>query len=461
MLPFQPRRLSQRWVFALFCLIVSHFCVSQLFPHHLWAEQPTERDQQFQVAIDAMYPRLVETRRDLHRHPELSNEEERTARLVALRLRDLGLEVQTGIAKHGVVAMLRGGIDPDKYCVAVRADMDALPIMEAGNPPYRSENPGVMHACGHDVHVTCALGVAELLAKRRDKLTGSVKFIFQPAEEAMPSTYEGDWGAKLMLAEGVLDNPRPVAIYGLHCSPLYAPKTGPSAGIEIPMEVGKIGYTVGHASANSDRFQILINGKIAHGSAPHKGIDAIAVAGQVISGLQMIRSRETNTLDPVVITIGMIKGGNRENIICDRVEMSGTVRTYDSDLRDHVIELMHRTIGGVTAAHGASYELNYRKGYPSINNNEELTMKAVETINRVLGEGSAKDTIPGMGGEDFSYFSDVIPGFYYRLGVANIDRGIVAGLHTADFDVDEECLKVGVMTMASIVADHLEALNEK
>lgn len=444
-----PRRL-RTVAFASFCLIGTLAS----------ADQPT-RDQQFRAAIDAMYPSLVETRRELHKHPELSNEEERTARFVALRLRDLGLEVQTGIAKHGVVALLRGGIDPDKKCVAVRADMDALPIMEAGNTPYRSENPGVMHACGHDVHVTSALGVAELLSKRRDELSGSVKFIFQPAEEAMPSTYVGDWGAKLMLAEGAFENPKPSAIFGLHCSPLYAPKTGPKAGIEAPMEVGTIGYAIGPASANSDRFQIIIKGKIAHGSAPYKGVDAIAVAGQVISGLQMIRSRETNTLEPVVLSIGMISGGSRENIISDRVEMSGTVRTYDSDVRDHVIELMHRTIGGITTAHGATYELNYRKGYPSINNNETLTLNAIETIERVLGKGSTAESIPGMGGEDFSYFSNVIPGFYYRLGVANIERKIVAGVHTAEFDVDEESLKVGVMTMASIVSDYLDSLDPK
>jgi len=425
------------------------------------ADQPIERDRILKADVDAMFPRLVETRRQLHRHPELSNEEERTARFVALRLRDLGLEVQTGIAKHGVVAMLRGGIEPESTCVAIRADMDALPIMEAGNNPYRSENPGVMHACGHDVHVTCALGVAELLSKYRDQLRGSVKFIFQPAEEAMPSTFEGDWGAKLMLAEGALDNPRPSAIFGLHCSPLYAAKTGPNAGIELPMEVGKIGYAIGPASANSDRFQIIIKGKGAHGSAPHKGVDAIAVAGQVIAGLQMIRSRETNTLDPVVLSIGMINGGSRENIIAERVEMSGTVRTYDSELRDQIIEMMHRTIGGTTAAHGATYELIYRKGYPSIDNDETLAVNAMTTINRVLGSGSMIETIPGMGGEDFSYFAEVIPGFYYRLGVANIDRKIVAGVHTAEFDVDEGCLKIGVLTMTSVVSDYLESQKAK
>jgi len=440
----------QRSVTAALCIAFA-FIVSPDLP----GGEPETCDNLFKQEVDAMYPQWVQTRRDIHRHPELSNEEERTAKLVAIKLRELGLEVQTGVGKHGVVGLLRGDIEPESQCVAVRADMDALPIMEAGETPYRSEVHGVMHACGHDVHVTCALGVAELLAKHRDKIRGSVKFIFQGAEEAMPSNYVGDWGAKLMIEEGALENPRPNAIYGLHCSPLYAPKDGPGMGIEVPMEVGTIGYAIGPASANSDRFEIIIHGKIAHGSAPHKGVDAVVVAAHCITALQMVRSRETNTLDPVVLSIGMIKGGTRENIIADTVTMSGTVRSQDIEVRDQVIGLMHRTLAGVTSAHGATYELNYRKGYPAIENNEALALKAVETIERVIGKGSTRMTIPGMGGEDFSYFANVVPGFYYRLGVANIERGIVASVHTAEFDVDEESIKVGVLTMASIVMDHL------
>ncbi len=186
----------------------------------------TERDELFRSAIDAMYPKLVETRRELHRHPELSNQEERTARFIALRLKELGLEVKTGVGIHGVVAMLKAPGNPNGRCVAVRADMDALPIVEAGDKPYRSETHGVMHACGHDVHMTCALGVAELLSKHRDQLKGDVKFLFQPAEEAMPATYVGDWGAKLMVAEGAMENPKPAAVFGLHCSPCRLPRLG-------------------------------------------------------------------------------------------------------------------------------------------------------------------------------------------------------------------------------------------
>jgi amidohydrolase len=222
------------------------------------------------------------------------------------------------------------------------------------------------------------------------------------------------------------------------------------------MEVGKLGYAIGPASANSDRFQIIIKGQIAHGSAPHKGVDAIAVAAQAINGLQMIRSRETSTLDPLVISIGMIQGGTRENIICDRVEMSGTVRTYDPALRDEVITLMDRTLAGITSAYKATYELNYRKGYPSINNDANLAQQSVTSLERVIGKAAVIETIPGMGGEDFSYFAEVIPGFYFRLGVANIKRNMIAGVHTAEFDVDEECLKVGVLSMATVVCDRLD-----
>ncbi len=423
------------------------------------ASRPGERDAIFQGAIEKLYPKLIQTRRDLHRHPELSNQEERTGRYVALRLRDLGLKVQTGVAGHGVVALLEGtGASGAAGCVAVRADMDALPITELGDKEYRSEKAGVMHACGHDVHMTCALGVAELLSQHRDRVAGTVKFIFQPAEEAMPATYPDDWGAKLMVAQGVLENPRPLAIFGLHSTPIAAAADGPDRGVDAPLEAGRIGYCRQAASATSDRFQIIIKGKLAHGSAPHKGVDAIAVAAQAIQALQTIRSRQTNTLDPLVITVGMIQGGTRENILADRVEMSGTVRSFSNDVRDSVVEMMHRVLCGVTEAHGASYELNYRKGYPSIFNDDALTDSSVETLERIFGPQKVVQTMAGMGGEDFSYFSEVVPGFYYKLGVANVEQGIVASVHTADFDIDETCLKAGVGSMAALVCDYLDQL---
>jgi len=413
------------------------------------------RDAVFQKSIEEMYPKLVEIRRDIHRHPELSNEEERTAKLVADRLKELGFtDIKTGVAKHGVVALLKGAHDGP--CVAVRADMDALPIKELRSVPYRSQNPGVMHACGHDVHVACALGVAELLAKHRDRVKGSVKFLFQPAEEAMPATFQGDWGAKLMVAEGAMENPKPAAVFGLHTTASVQPVSSTDDGVHY-LKAGQIGYTPGIDNANSDRFHITIHGKMAHGSAPHKGVDAIAVAAEAIMALQMIKSRQTNTRQPLVISIGTISGGDRENIIAEKVELGGTVRTYDAVFRDGIIEQMERILKGITAAHGATYEMEYRKTYPSILNDRKLIDATLPTFRRIVGEKNVIELIPGMGGEDFSFFAQVVPGFYFRLGVANEEKGMTYGGHTPMYDCDEESLKTGVAVMAAAVCDFLDA----
>lgn len=414
-----------------------------------------ERDELFRREVEAMFPRLVETRRDIHAHPELSNEEARTGKLVADRLRALGLEVRDGVAGHGVIGLLRGAARGP--CVAVRADMDALPIRELRSVPYRSRNPGVMHACGHDVHTAVALGVAELLAKHRDRVHGTVKFLFQPAEEAMPATYKKDWGAKLMIAEGAMENPRPAAVIGLHCTTSSSAVGGRDDDRDGLLSAGQLGYTIGAASANSDRFVITIHGKMAHGSAPSRGVDAIAVAAQAIVALQMIRSRETATTQPLVITVGTIQGGQRDNILAERVDLGGTVRTYDEGFRDKVIALMERTLQGVTSAHGATYELDYRKGYPSTINDEALARQLLPTMRRIVGEKNVIEQVPGMGGEDFSYFAQIAPGFYYRLGVANEKEGITAGGHTPMFDADERSLVTGVETMAAMVCDFLDA----
>jgi amidohydrolase len=417
------------------------------------AQEPSTRDQTFSASIDALFPKLVETRRDIHAHPELSNEEERTAALVATRLRDLGLEVKTGVAKHGIVALLESGRPGP--CVAVRADMDALPIKELRATPYRSQNPGVMHACGHDVHTTVGLGVAEVLAAHRDLWRGSVKFLFQPAEESMPSSFKGQWGAQLMVKEGALENPRPAAIFGLHCRPTISP-AGAIDDTTHYLRAGQVAYAIGPDSANSDSFSITIKGLMSHGSAPHRGVDAIVVAADAITALQTIRSRQTDTRQPLVISVGMIQGGQRQNIIADEVTFAGTVRTYDRAFRDGVIEKMHRTLKGITEAHGASYEMDYRKGYPSVINHAELSKATLPTFQRLLGQNNVLEMIPGMGGEDFSYFAQVVPGFYFRLGVSNPEQNITGEIHTPLFDVDEQCLKTGVAVMAAAVCDFLD-----
>jgi amidohydrolase len=413
-----------------------------------------ERDAVFAAEIEARFAEWVALRREFHADPELSNHEVRTAARVADRLRHLGLEsVQTGVALHGVVAVLDSGRPGP--CVAIRADLDALPIQELRAVPYRSRNDGVMHACGHDVHLTCALGAAEVLARHRGQWRGRVKFLFQPAEEGMPPGFAEDWGAQRMIREGALRNPAPEAIFALHCRPTIVPAATPAAPAR-PLRAGEIAYALGPDSANSDRFEVVIRGTMAHGSAPHRGVDAIVVAAETITALQTIRSRTTDTRQPLVLSIGTIRGGNRENILADEVRYAGTVRTYDTAFRDEIIEQMHRILSGVTAAHGARYELTYRKGYPSVHNDPPLGEATVASFRRLFGPDRVTAAVPGMGGEDFSYFAQLIPGFYFRLGVALPDQDPPPEIHTPAFDVDEACLKTGVAALAGAACDFLD-----
>jgi amidohydrolase len=396
------------------------------------------RDQQIAQAAESLRAKLVEQRRDFHMNPELSNREERTSRVVAERLRALGLEVKTGVARHGVVALLKGA-KPGPV-IAVRADMDALPIQENIDVPYRSKNNGVKHACGHDVHTTVQLGVAEVLSRMRDQIAGTIKFIFQPAEEGAPAGEEG--GAPLMVKEGVLENPRPQAIFGLHVMP--------------NIEVGQIGYNSGPAMASSDRFVITLRGKKVHGAYPHDGIDTVVVAAECVSALQSIRSRRINTMEPLVITIGSIHGGNRFNIIADEVVLEGTMRALSEEVRARAQEMMRETLAGITSAYGAKFDIQFDKPNPVTYNDPKLVEEMLPTLRRVAGESNVITPKPQMGAEDFSYFQKVIPGFYYFLGVGNRAKGITAMIHTPEFDVDEESLVIGVKVMTSMVLDYLD-----
>ena len=397
------------------------------------------RDQQITQAAEAMRARLVEQRRDFHMHPELSNREERTARIVAERLRALGVdEVRTDVARHGVVALLKGA-KPGPV-VAVRADMDALPIQETIDVPYKSQTPGVKHACGHDVHTTVELGVAEVLSKMRDQISGSIKFIFQPAEEGAPPGEEG--GAALMIKEGALENPRPAAIFGLHTNPL--------------IEAGQIAYHSGPAMASSDRIQITIRGKKSHGAQPQMGVDAIVVAAECVTALQTIHSRRIDPLEPLVITIGTIKGGDRNNIIAGEVEMTGTMRAFSEETRKRAQQLMRETLQNVTAAYGASFDLKFDGSNPVTYNEPALVEETLPTIRRVVGTQNAVALRPFMPSEDFANYQKIVPGFYYFLGVGNRAKGITAGWHTADFDVDEESLVWGVKVMSNVLLDYLD-----
>ena len=403
------------------------------------AESSSQRSQQISLAAEKLRGQLIEMRRDFHMNPELSNREERTARVVAERLRAMGLDViRTNVARHGVVALLKGA-KPGPV-VAARADMDALPINETLNVAYKSLVPGVKHACGHDAHTAIQLGVAQVLSQMREQIQGSVKFVFQPAEEGAPAGEEG--GATFMIKEGALENPRPKAIYALHTSP--------------EIEAGQIGVRAGPAQASADGFAITIRGKMVHAAVPHKGIDTVVVAAECVTALQSIKSRRIDTFEPVIITIGTIHGGNRQNIIAEEVKMEGTVRTLSEEVRGRVEQLMRETLQGVTAAYGAKFDLKYERGTMVVYNDPKLVESSLSSIRRAVGETNLFEVPKRMGAEDFSFYQQVVPGFLFRLGSGNKLKGIVAEGHTPDFDIDEECLVVGVKVMANLLVDFLE-----
>lgn len=403
------------------------------------------RDAALSQAAEQLRPVLIAQRRDFHMNPELSNREDRTARVIAEKLRALGLdEVKTGVGRHGIVALLKGKLPGD--VVAVRTDMDALPIQETLDVPYKSRNDGVKHACGHDVHMAVQLGVAEVLSKMRDQIRGTIKFIFQPAEEGPPAGEKG--GARLMIDEGALENPRPSAIFGLHVMP--------------NIQVGQVGYNVGPAMASSDRFSITVRGKKVHGAYPHDGIDTVVVAAECVTALQTIRSRRINTQEPLVITLGSIHGGNRFNIIADEVKMDGTMRALSEEVRTQAIAQMKQTLQGITSAYGASYELEFvGVGNPVTYNDPKLVAATMPTLRRVLGETNLFEPKPQMGAEDFSMFQKVIPGFFYFLGVGNKAKGITGMIHTPEFDADEDSLVIGVRTMSNVLLDYLDRESAK
>jgi amidohydrolase len=402
------------------------------------------RSDQIAAAAEAMKPELVGTRRDFHQHPELSNREERTSRIVAEKLRALGMdEVRTNVAKHGVVALLKGG-KPGPV-VALRADLDALPINETLDVPYKSLVPGVKHACGHDAHTTIALGVAELLSKMRDQIHGSVKFLFQPAEEGPPAGEEG--GALLMIKEGALDNPRPQAIFGLHTTP--------------ETETGMIGFHAGPAQASADVFTITLRGKTAYAAWPNKGIDTIVVAADCITALQSIKSRRIDAFEPVIITIGTIHGGKTPHVIAEEVKLEGTVRTFNEEVRNQIEELMRQTLTGVTAAYGATFDLDYKHLTTVVYNDPKLVQESLPSLRRVVGETNVFEFPQRMGAEDFSYYEKIVPGFFLRLGSGNKAKGITAEPHTAAFDIDEDCMVVGVKVMTALVLDYLDRHSEQ
>jgi amidohydrolase len=392
-------------------------------------------------------PQVVTWRRDFHQHPELGNREVRTARVIADELRRLGYEVQTGVAHTGVVAVLKGGAPGP--VVALRADMDALPVTEQVDVPFRStatstwngQPVGVMHACGHDNHMAIALGAATIFARLRDQLPGTIKLIFQPAEEGPPAGEQG--GAELMLKEGVLDNPKVDAIFGLHV---------------FPMTAGVIEYRSGPLMASADSFTIRVKGRQTHGAVPWGGVDPIVIGAQIVMSLQTIVSRSVNITEaPAVVTIGAFNGGNRFNIVPETVELGGTVRAFDERVRKDIQRRIHDIATKTAEAAGGSAEITYGIGYPVTVNDAALTERMAPTLRRVAGADNVRIGPLTGTAEDFSFFQQRVPGLFFFLGVTPRDRDpkTAPQNHSPLFYADESALPVGVRAMTNLALDYL------
>jgi amidohydrolase len=396
----------------------------------------------------AQEAKVIACRRDLHEHPELGNQETRTAGIVAEQLKKLGLEVQTGVARTGVVAILKGG-KPGPV-VALRADMDGLPVTETAPVPfaskarttYNGQEVGVMHACGHDTHVAMLLGAAEVLSAVRKDLPGTVKFIFQPAEEGSLPGVVG--GAKLMVQEGVLDNPKVDAIFGLH--------------INAQTEVGTLKYRPEGTMASADVFTIKVKGKSAHGAYPWLSVDPVVTAAQIIMGLQTIVSRQIElTQDAAVLTVGMVHGGVRNNIIPEQVELTGTIRTLDKGMQQQIWAAVRRTATSIAASAGATAEVDIVNYAPITYNDPHLTEQMAPTLRRVAGPMHVMVQKAVTGAEDFAYFQEKVPGLFVFVGGMPKGKKVedTAPHHTANFFIDDSGLTLGVQTIATLAADYL------
>jgi amidohydrolase len=402
---------------------------------------------QIDKQADAVEPKVIAWRRDLHQNPELSNREFKTAEKIAAHLRSLGLEVRTGVAKTGVVGILRTG-KPGPV-VGLRADMDALPVVERVDIPfaskakgeYRGGEVGVMHACGHDTHVAMLMGAATVLTSIKNTLSGTVVFIFQPAEEGPPPGEEG--GAKLMVAEGLLKDLKINVIFGQHISAMN--------------EVGQVTFKPGGQLAAADRFVIKIKGKQTHGSQPWAGVDPITVGAQVVLGIQTIVSRQMElTREAAVISVGRISGGVRNNIIPEELELEGTIRTLDVDMQADLHDRLRRTATNIAEASGASAEVEIIKHVPITFNNPELVTKMGPTMKRVCGEDNVSISRAATASEDFAFFANEIPCFFFSLGgmTKGKDPKTVGPHHTPDFFIDESGLKLGVRVLSNLVLDY-------
>jgi amidohydrolase len=432
------RRMEDSMKLSLFVLLAFGIC----------SRVEANMHERVAAAAKRIEPKVIEWRRDIHQHPELGNRETRTAKLVADHLRRLGIETTTGVAHTGVVGVLKGG-RPGPV-VALRADMDALPVTEEVDLPFASkarttydgQDVGVMHACGHDGHVAMLMGVAEILASMKSELPGTVKFLFQPAEEGAPRGEEG--GAELMVKQGVLENPKVEAIFGAHITSRHA--------------VGEISYRSGALLAAVDTLEIEVKGKQTHGAYPWLGVDPIVVSSQIIMALQTIPSRQLNaTTAPSIVTIGSIHGGVRNNIIPDSVRMLGTLRSLDATMRNEIHTRVKKTAENIAESAGATAIVTITRGYPITYNDPELTSRMLPTLQRIVGEKGLVSIPPVLGAEDFSFFQEKVPGLFFFVGTRpkNQTAEEAPSNHSPLFYVDESGLIYGVRALTALALDYM------
>ncbi|MEL6251538.1 MAG: M20 family metallopeptidase [Bacteroidota bacterium] len=390
---------------------------------------------QIQDLSAEIYEEVVANRRHIHANPELSFHEEKTASFVKEKLEELGIAVTSNVADNGLVGIIEGTKEGEDRVLALRADMDALPIIEENEVPYKSQNPGVMHACGHDVHTSSLLGTAKILNQFRDKFAGTIKLIFQPAEELLPG------GASLMIKDGVLENPKVSSILGQHVQPY--------------MDCGKIGVRPGMYMASADEIHLVVKGKGGHAAMPAKFIDPIMMTAQMLVTLQQVVSRSDPRI-PSVLSFGDIHGDGATNVIPSEVRVKGTFRTMNEAWRDKALNQIEKIITNTAESLGGSVELEIKKGYPVLYNDEVLTRNARSHICDYIGEENVIDMDIWMAAEDFAWYTQEIPGCFYRLGTRNEARGIIHGVHTPRFDIDEDALKLSTGLMAWLAIKELE-----
>ncbi len=396
--------------------------------------------KRIQALSHEYFEEVVFSRRHLHAAPELSMQEHKTAAFIASRLAEMGVNFQERVAKTGVVAQIKGK-DPSSAMVALRADMDALPILERNRVDYKSANPGVMHACGHDVHMASLLGTAKILNALRDQWKGTVKLIFQPSEEKYPG------GALQMIEEGVLDNPRPDAMFGQHVFP--------------GLQAGKVGVRSGHYMASTDEVYITVKGKGGHAASPEMNVDPVVIASHIVVALQQIVSRNATPYTPTVLSFGRIFGDGQTNVIPDEVKLEGTFRTFDEAWREKAHQRIREVTAFVAQGMGGDCDVFIDKGYPFLVNDEVLSENFRKHAIAYLGKENVEELELSITAEDFAYYSQKLDACFYRLGVSNIEKGITANLHKSTFDVDEKALETGMGLMAYVTVQELIVRSKK